>query len=218
MSNISYKILITFLQKMHFLIRNSYKKCDVLFRPKFQKSSNYQQQKPQLPFTMHKLSQDPSKRVQIVNFEQEDFTCNFTPEITITYSIYETPDKNSENSLANDDRNMNIIPNENSFQGLSNGSNPNLLSATVIEKISKNSTKPPVQCHIKNYKNPENASKIQPSVSFLPQPISTSQETAENGGHCSLRGNNTMQGCNVASESFTTITSNNAHDANKAFQ
>ena len=167
---------------------------------------------------MHKLSQDPSKRVQIVDFEQEDFTCNFTPKITITYSSYETPDKNYENASANDDRNMNIIPNENSFQGLSNGSNPNLLSATVIEKISKNTTKPPVQCHIENYKNPENSSKIQPSVSFLPQPISTSQETAENGGHCSLRDNNTMQGCNVVSESFTTITSNNAQDANKAFQ
>ena len=96
---------------MHFLVRNSYKKCDVLFRPKFQKSSNYQQQQPQLPFTMHKLSQDPSKRVQIVDFEQEDSTCNFNPEITITYSSYETPDKNSENSSANDDRNMNMIPN-----------------------------------------------------------------------------------------------------------
>ena len=87
---------------------------------------------------MHKLSQDPSKRLQIVNFEQKDFTCNFTPKITITYSSYETPDKNSENSSANDDRNMNMIPIENTFQGLSNGSNPNLLSATVMEKISKN--------------------------------------------------------------------------------
>ena len=106
---------------------------------------------------MHKLSQDPSKRVQIVDFEQEDFTCNFTPEITITYSSYETPDKNSENSSANYDRNMNMIPNENTFHGLSNGSNSNLLSATVVEKISKNTTKPPVQCHIENYKNPENS-------------------------------------------------------------
>ena len=104
-----------------------------------------------------------------------------------------------------------MVPNENTFQGLSNGSNPNLLSATVMEKISKSTTKPPVQCHIENYKNPENSSKIQPSVSFLPQPISTSQETAENGGHCSLRGNDTTQGCNV-SESFTTITSSNAHE------
>ena len=137
MSNIFYKILLTFLQKMHFLVRNSFKKCDVLFRPKFQKSSNYQQQQPQLPFTMHKLSKDPSKRVQIADFEQEDFTCIFTPEITITYSSYETPDKNSENSSANEDRNMNMIPNENTFQGFSNGSNPNLLSATVMEKISK---------------------------------------------------------------------------------
>ena len=121
--------------KNAFLVRNSYKKCDVLFRPKFQKSSNYQQQQPQLPFTLHQLSQDPSKRVQIVNFEQKDFTCNFTPEIPITYSSYETPDKNSENSSA--DRNMNMIPNENTFQGLSNGSNPILLSAIVMEKISK---------------------------------------------------------------------------------
>ena len=64
LSNISYKILITFLQKMHFFfVRSSYKNCVVLFRPKFQKSSNYQQQQPQWPFTMHKLSQDPSKRV-----------------------------------------------------------------------------------------------------------------------------------------------------------
>ena len=114
----------------------------MLFRPKFQKSSNYQQQQPQLLFTTRKLSQDPSKRVQIVDFEQEDFTCNFTPEITIKYSSYETTDKNSENSSAKDDRNMNMIPNENTFQGLSNGSNPNLLSATMMEKISKNTTKP----------------------------------------------------------------------------
>ena len=85
-----------------------------------------------------------------------------------------------------------------------------------MEKISKNTTKPSVQCH-ENYKNPENSSQIQPSVSFLLQPISTSQETAENEGHCSLRGNDTTQGCNVR-ESFTTITSNNAHDANKAFR
>ena len=87
---------------------------------------------------MHKLSQDPSKRVQIVNFEQEDFTCNFTPKITTTYSSYETLDKNSENSSANDDSQMNMVPYENTFQGLSDGSNPNLLSATVMEKISVN--------------------------------------------------------------------------------
>ena len=191
--------------KNAFLVRDSYKKCDVLIRPKLQKSSNYQQQQPQLPFTMQKLSQDPSKRLQIVNFEQEDFTCNFTPEITITYSSYGTPDKNSENSSANDHRNVNMIPIENTFQGLSNGSNPNLLSATVMEKISKNTTKPPKQCHIENYRNPENSSKFQPSVSFLLPPISTSHETAENEGHCSLRGTDPTQGFNVVSESFTTI-------------
>ena len=106
-----------FCKKCIFLVRNSYKKCDLLIRPKLQKSSNYQQQQTQLPFTMHKLFHDPSKRLKIVNFEQEDFTCNFTPEITITYSSYETPDKNSENSSANDDRNMNMIPIENTFQG-----------------------------------------------------------------------------------------------------
>ena len=53
---------------------------------------------------------------------------------------------------------MNMIPIENTLQGLSNGSNPNLLSATVMEKISKNTTKPPVKCHIENYKNPGNSS------------------------------------------------------------
>ena len=78
---------------------------------------------------------------------------------------------------------MNRIPNENTLQGLSNGSNPNLLSATMMEKMSKNTTEPPVQCHIENYKNPANSSKIQLSVSFLPQPILTSQEITENGGH-----------------------------------
>ena len=92
-------------------------------------------------------------------------------KITITYSSYETPDKNSENSSANDDRNMNMVRNENTFQGLSNGLNPNLLSATVMEKISKNTTKPPVQCHIENYNNPENSSKIQPLGSFFPSPF-----------------------------------------------
>ena len=113
---------------------------------------------------MQKLSQEPSKRVQVVNFEQEEFTCNFTPKSTITYSSHETADKNSANSSANDDRNMNVVPNENTFQGLSNGSNPNLLSAAVMEKLSKNTTKPPVQCHIETYRNPENFSTIQPSV------------------------------------------------------
>ena len=29
-----------------------------------------------------------------------------------------------------------------------------------MEKISENTTKPPVQCQIENYKNPENSSKI----------------------------------------------------------
>ena len=91
---------------------------------------------------MHKLSQDHSKKVQIVNFEQEEFTCNFTPKNTITYSSYETTDENSENSSANDDRNMNMVPNENTTRGLSNGSNPNLQSAAVMERISKITTKP----------------------------------------------------------------------------
>ena len=123
MSNISYKILITFLQKMHFFRKKFFQKCDVLFRPKFRRSSNYQQQQPQLPFTMHKRYQDPSKRVQIVNFRQK-FTCNFTPKVTITDSSYETPDKNSENASANVDRNIYMVPNEKTCQGLSTGSKP----------------------------------------------------------------------------------------------
>ena len=72
------------------------------------------------------------------------------------FSSYDTPDKNSEKSSANDDRNMNMVPNDNTTRGISNGSNPNLLSAAVMEKISKNTTKPPVEYHIENYKNPEN--------------------------------------------------------------
>ena len=72
---------------------------------------------------------------------------------------YETPDKSPENSSANDDRKMNIVRNKNKFQGLSNSFNANLQTAAVMEKISKITTKPPVQCHIENYKNPENSSK-----------------------------------------------------------
>ena len=49
-----------------------------------QKFNNYQQQQPHLPFTMHRLPQGPSKRVKMINFEQEKFTCNFTPKVTIT--------------------------------------------------------------------------------------------------------------------------------------
>ena len=125
---------------MHFFRKKFIQKC-VVFLTKISKSFNYKKQQPQLPFTMHKLSQDPSKSVQIVNFEQIEFTCNFTPKITITYSSDETPDKKSENASANDDRNMNMVPNEITFQELSNGSNPNLLSAAVMEKICKNTTK-----------------------------------------------------------------------------
>ena len=128
---------------------------------------------------MHKLSQDPSKRVQIVNFEQKEFTCNFTPKITLTYSSYETPDKNSENASADDDRNMNMVPNRNTFQGLPNGSNLNLLSAAVMDKICKNTTKPPVQCHIENNKTPENSSNNSTIGFISSQPISPSQETDE---------------------------------------
>ena len=97
--------------------------------------SNFQQKQPQLPFTMQKLSQDPSERVQIVNFEQKEFTCSFTPKFTITNSSYETSDKHSENSSTSDNRKMNMVPYENTFQGLSNGSN--LQSAAVMEKVRK---------------------------------------------------------------------------------
>ena len=90
---------------------------------------------------MHKLSQDPSRKDQIVTFEQIELTCNYTPKITITFSSSESPDKNSENSSANDDRNMKLELNKNTIQGLSNGFNPNLLSAAVMEKTNKNITK-----------------------------------------------------------------------------
>ena len=43
-------------------------------------------------------------------------------------------------------------------------------------------------------------------------------DTIENGGYCSLRGNDTTQGCNIVSESFTITKSNNAQYANKAFR
>ena len=99
----------------------------------------------------------PAKGFKLLILSKNTLYAILPQKITITYSSYETPDKNSENSSANDDRNMKMVPNEKTFQGLSNGSNPNLLSATVMEKNSKNTTKPPVQCHIKNYKSPEDS-------------------------------------------------------------
>ena len=95
----------------------------------------------------------PAKGSKLLILRKENLHAIY-PKITITYSSYETPDKNSENSSANDDKNMNKLQKENTSQGVSNGSNPNLLSAAVMEKISKNTTKPPVQCHIENHKNP----------------------------------------------------------------
>ena len=142
----------------------------MLLRPKLQKSSNVQQQPPQLPFTMHKMSQDPSKRVQIVNFEQ-DFTCNFTPKITITYSSYETPDKNSENSSANDGSKMNMVRNENTFQGLSNSSNPNLQSAAVMEKSVKLLQNYLCNVTLKVTKTLECQAKVNHRFQFFPRPF-----------------------------------------------
>ena len=137
-------------------------------------------------------------------------------KITITYSSYETSDKNSNNSAANGDTNTNIVSNESAFQGLSNCPKTNLVSATEVEKINKNIQKPPSECYVENYISPENVSQSQPTVSVFPQPISTSPEATENEGHCSLRDNDTIQGSNVVSESLSTVTSNNADDSNKA--
>ena len=66
---------------------------------------------------------------------------------------------------------MNIVPNENTFQGFSD---QNLLSATVMEKISKNSTKPPVQCQIeilKTLKTPKILATYNHRFHFLPSPF-----------------------------------------------
>ena len=79
----------------------------------------------------------PAKGFKLFILSKNTLHAILPQKITITYSSYETPDKNSDNSSANDDRNMNMVPNENTFQRLSNGSNRNLLSATVMEKISK---------------------------------------------------------------------------------
>ena len=49
-----------------------------------QKFNKNQQQQPHLPFTVYRLPQSPSKKVKMVNFDQEKFTCNFTPKVTIT--------------------------------------------------------------------------------------------------------------------------------------
>ena len=136
-------------------------------------------------------------------------------KITITYSGFETPEENSDNSTTIGDRNINNIPNERTFQGLSNGSNSNLLPSTELQKISENNQNPPPQCYMENYKNPENSSQSQPSVSVSPQPFSASLETPENGGHYPLRGNDSIQGNNVESESFTTEMDRTS-DTNKA--
>ena len=72
-----------------------------------------------------------------------------------------------------------MVPNENTFQGLSNGSNSNLLSAAVMEKINKNTTNHLCNVILKTIETLKILARIHPSVSFLPQPISSSQETAE---------------------------------------
>ena len=86
---------ITFLQKLHFFRNEFLQKCDVLFRPKIQKSLNYQHQQPHLPLTMHRLPQGPSKTVKMVNFDQEEFTCNLTPKVTKPYSGNPQPTNNA---------------------------------------------------------------------------------------------------------------------------
>ena len=67
----------------------------MLFQPKFQKSSNYQQQHPYLAFTMHRLFQDPSNRAKMVNFDKEEITWNFTPKVISTYSCEPQPNNNA---------------------------------------------------------------------------------------------------------------------------
>ena len=66
---------------------------------------------------------------------------------------------------------MNIVPNENTTRGLSNGSNPKLLSAAVMEKISKNTTKPPVQRHIETIKTLKTLAKLNHRFHFFSSPF-----------------------------------------------
>ena len=97
MSNIFYKILITFLQKLHFFRNKFLQKIQSDISTKNSKIIKYQQQQPHLPFTMHRLPQDHRKMIKIVNFDQEEFTCNFTlpPKVTITYSGNPPPTNNA---------------------------------------------------------------------------------------------------------------------------
>ena len=70
------------LTKFAFIRKNFFTKNLMCYFD--QKFNNYQQQKPHLPFTMHRLPQGPSKRVKMGIFDQEKFTCNFTTKVTIT--------------------------------------------------------------------------------------------------------------------------------------
>ena len=59
-----------FLQESDNIFANKFlQKMRCVFRPESQKSANCQKQQPQLPFTMHRLSQGPSKKVKMVNFD-----------------------------------------------------------------------------------------------------------------------------------------------------
>ena len=66
---------------------------------------------------------------------------------------------------------MNIVQKENTIRGLSNGFNATLLSAAVMEKISKNSTKPPVQCHVETIKSLKILAKLNNRFHFFPSPF-----------------------------------------------
>ena len=66
---------------------------------------------------------------------------------------------------------MNIVQKENTIRGLSNGFNATLLSSAVMEKISKNSTKPPVQCHVETIKSLKILAKFNNRFHFLPSPF-----------------------------------------------
>ena len=112
---------------------------------------NYQQQQPQLPFTTHRLPQDPSKRVKMVDFNEENFTCNSGPEITITYSGNTLQNNitptytNAKPAHPSTTGNSNYNPREDSGPNIAPNNPPN------VENDHKNKKNPLQESQVESY-------------------------------------------------------------------
>ena len=104
---------------------------------------------------------------------------------------------------------MNMVPNENTFQGLSNGSNPNMQSAAVMEKIS-NYYKTTCAMSLKTIETMKIEAKVNHRFHFFPSAFQLVKRLLRMEGIAVLEAMTPRRAVN--SISFPTVTSNNAHD------